>query len=294
MRPLLPARDRQDRIPGRLLISGLLFIPGLLLVSAPARGQDSGSLVTDRPDQTESAETVPASSLQLELGWTYALEGEDGIELRTHAVPGMLLRIGLGAGIEARIGFAGWISQDEEVTDPLLGPGFDQSGVGAGDAELGVKWEIAELEGAGTRIALLGGVSLPIGAEGLGSERADPTFRLAISNELSDRVSLGYNVGVLWETVDAMAAPAAALETQAYLLYTVAFGFGITERVGAFVEGFGFLGMVADRPDRHSVDGGVTLLLSDTIQLDASAGLGLTSAAEDWFVGAGVSARFPR
>jgi hypothetical protein len=293
MQPLLATRDRYDPIPRGLLISGLL-LPGLLLVPAPARGQEAGPLVTDRPDQTESAEAVPTGALQLELGWTYGLDEEDGIELRTHAVPGALLRIGLGSGIEARIGFAGWISQDEEVTDPLLDPGFDHRGAGAGDAELGVKWEIAELESAGTRIALLGGVSLPVGEAGFGSERADPTFRLAISNELSDRVSLGYNVGMQWETVDATATAADAIETQSDLLYTVAFGFGLTERVGAFVEGFGFLGMGGDRPDRHSVDGGLTLLLSDTIQLDASAGLGLNAAAEDWFLGAGVSARFPR
>lgn len=276
-------------------LRALVPIAGALFTASVVVGQEPGPIVTDRPDQTESAESVPSGFLQLELGWTYALDREDGIEVRTHAVPGALLRIGLGSGLEARIGFAGWISQDQDGTGPLRGRGFDESATGHGDADLGFKWEISELESDGTRVALLGGISLPIGDEGFGSERVDPAFRLAILNELSDRVSLGYNAGVQWETVDGSSTTAAdALDTQADLLYTVAIGFGLTERLGAFVEGFGFLGLIEDRPDRHSVDGGFTLLLSETIQLDASAGLGLNAAADDWFVSAGVSSRFPR
>jgi hypothetical protein len=282
-------RDR----PGWL--RALAPIAGSLFTVAAAVGQEPGPIVTDRPDQTESAESVPSGSFQFELGWTYALDREDGIEVRTHSVPAALLRVGLGSGLEARLGFAGWISQEQNGSDPLLDRSFDESAVGTGDADLGFKWQIAELESAGTRVALLGSVSLPIGDQGLGSERADPAFRLAISNELSDRVSLGYNAGVQWETIDG--SPDAAvrtLDTQADLLYTVAIGFGLTDRLGAFVEGFGLLGLIEDRPDRHNLDGGFTLLLSDTIQLDASAGLGLNAAADDWFVSAGVSSRFPR
>lgn len=45
------------------------FIFVALLVPATLAGQDPGSLVTDRPDQTESAEAVPSGFVQLELGW---------------------------------------------------------------------------------------------------------------------------------------------------------------------------------------------------------------------------------
>jgi hypothetical protein len=252
-------------------------------------------LVTDRPDQTESAQSVAAGLFQLEVGWTYAVERGDGLEVRSHAVPGALLRIGLGSGLEARVGFAGWITQDEEVTDPLSdpvsSPGPDASPDGAGDADLGLKWELVAPEGAGTRLALLGGITLPVGRAGVGSERADPTVRVAASNDLSERVSLGYNAGVRWETVQ---TGPDALDTQADLLYTVALGFGLADRVGAFLESFGFFGLADGRLDRHSLDGGFTVLVSDAMQLDTSAGVGLNEAADDWFVAAGASVRFPR
>ena len=262
-----------------------------MLTAPSAAAQEPGPIVTDRPDQTESAQSVAAGLFQLEVGWTYGQEIEDGIELRSHAVPGALLRIGLGAGLEARVGFAGWITQDEEPTDPLPDPDPDGSPDGAGDADLGLKWELLAPEGAGIRVALLGGITLPIGRDGVGSERADPTLRVALSNDLSERVSLGYNVGVQWETVE---AGPDALDTQADLLYTVALGFGLADRVGAFLESFGFFGLADGRRDRHSIDGGLTVLLNDALQLDTSAGLGLNAAAEDWFVSAGASVRFPR
>ncbi len=271
---------------------GVAIVGVSLMLTAPAAAaQEPGPIVTDRPDQTESAQSVAAGLFQLEVGWTYSRESEDGIELRSHAIPGALLRIGLGSGLEARVGFAGWITHDEELTDPLPDPDPDGSPDGAGDADLGVKWELLAPEGAGTRVALLGGITLPLGREGVGSERADPTLRLAISNDLSEQVSLGYNVGVQWETVE---AGPDALDTQADFLYTVALGFGLAERVGAYLESFGFFGLADGRADRHAIAGGFTLLLSDTLQLDTSAGLGLSAAAEDWFVGAGASVRFPR
>ncbi len=285
-----PRTSEEDREARRRV--GVAIVGVSLMLTAPAAAaQEPGPIVTDRPDQTESAQSVAAGLFQLEVGWTYSRESEDGIELRSHAIPGALLRIGLGSGLEARVGFAGWITQDEELTDPPPNPDPDESPDGAGDADLGVKWELLAPEGAGTRVALLGGITLPLGREGVGSERADPTLRLAISNDLSEQVSLGYNVGVQWETVE---AGPDALDTQADLLYTVALGFGLAERVGAYLESFGFFGLADGRADRHAIAGGFTLLLSDTLQLDTSAGLGLSAAAEDWFVGAGASVRFPR
>lgn len=266
---------------------------GLLGRAAHLTAQDAPDLVTDRPDQTESAESVPAGLFQLEIGWTYALEeGEGGGgEIRSHAVPEALLRIGLGSGLEARVGFAGWISEDEELAD-----GPDRTDSGVGDVEVGLKWRVVRGNGASPQIALLGGVTLPLGQEGFGSERADPTVRLSLSHDLSERVALGYNAGLSWETAvfEAPGSPTReALDTQADFLYTLALGVGLTERLGAFFESYGFLGLSDGRPDRHSLDGGLTLLLSPTLQLDLRSGFGLNEAAEDWLIGAGLSVRFP-
>jgi hypothetical protein len=69
---------------------------------------------------------------------------------------------------------------------------------------------------------------------------------------------------------------------------------GLTERLGAFVEFFGDIPTFSNSPGpANSFDGGFTYLLSNNVQLDASAGVGLSQAAEDWFASIGVSFRLP-
>ena len=97
----------------------------LLLLLVPvgtdvARAQ-SPDLVTDRPDQTESATVVQRGRLQVETGYLFARDGDvDG-----YAVPGTLFRLGLGGRLELRLGHAGIVG------------GAGRSG--AGDSELGAK-----------------------------------------------------------------------------------------------------------------------------------------------------------
>ena len=57
-------------------------------------------IVTDRPDFTESSDTVPFGRMQLEGGYTFSRVGT----LREHAFGELLLRIATGRRTEARIG----------------------------------------------------------------------------------------------------------------------------------------------------------------------------------------------
>lgn len=65
----------------------------------------------------------------------------------------------------------------------------------------------------------------------------------------------------------------------------------VTQRASVFVEYFSKL-VPSEGEDEHSVDSGVTYLLSDDVQLDLSAGVGLNHAAPDFFIGAGFAWRF--
>ena len=55
--------------------------------------------------------------------------------------------------------------------------------------------------------------------------------------------------------------------------------------------------LVAHRGQRggpaHSGNGGVTCLLRENVQLDATLGIGASDDADDWFLGVGVSVLFP-
>ena len=64
-------------------------------------------------------------------------------------------------------------------------------------------------------------------------------------------------------------------------------------KFGAYTEWFALFPHSADtaRPE-HYFNGGFTYLLSDDIQWDIRAGKGLNGAADDYFVGTGVSLRY--
>ncbi len=74
-------------------------------------------------------------------------------------------------------------------------------------------------------------------------------------------------------------------------IYSTALGFGITEKLGGFVELFGsFRNSISPE---HFLDGGFTYLVSNDIQLDLSAGTRIFFEDTNWFVNGGLSIRIP-
>lgn len=263
--------------------SSFLLCGALLLGSAPRA--EEPPLITDRPDQTESSYIVPPGLFQIEGGWAYGRGTEDGSEVTFHAFPQALLRFGLTERFELRLGVPGIAI---EATDAATGHSTER---GLVDATAGFKTVIAEEHGAAPRTAFLGTLFLPSGDEEFTSDRVDPAFRFVFSNTLSERVSLGYNVGMLWLTESDAEGN---LDTRSFFDWTVSAGISAAERLGVFVEVFGLTGVSAgDRPV-SAMDAGVTYLLRPRLQLDASASVGLSSAAPDWTFGVGASYRFPR
>ena len=238
-------------------------------VGASAQAQ-APELVTDRPDQTESAVAVPRGSLQVETGYLFA-RALDGVD--THTAPGTLVRIGLGGRTELRLGNAG-----------IIGSGGRR---GAGDSEIGAKVNlIPDAEGWRPQLAFLGGLSLPTGAEGYSSDAVDPSFLFAFAHDLTPRLSLGYNAGAAWESYGP--------DRYALVVYSLVLGVSLTDRLGTFLEIFGDRQVTGAMSTSASVDAGFTLLLDDLVQWDVSVGRRLRGPADDLFVGTGLSFRLPR
>ena len=251
---------------GRALLLGAAVLAGT--GGASAQGPE---LVTDRPDQTESATVVPRGLWQLETGYLFARDG--GVD--RHAAPGTLLRVGLGGRTELRVGHAGIMGREGRR--------------GAGDSELGAKINlIPSADGWWPELALLGAVSLPTGDHAFSSDGADPSFLLAFAHELLPRLSLGYNAGAAWES------EAGRPGRDARIVYSLALGVGLTDRLGTFLEIFGDRQVTGAVATSASVDGGLTFLLTDVLQLDVSVGRGLRGPADDLFIGTGLSLRLPR
>ena len=252
------------------MVRALLFVLVAQVGTGIASAQ-SAEMVTDRPDQTESATVVPRGLVQVETGYLFARDsGMDG-----YAVPGTLARIGLGGRTELRIGHAGIVG----------GSGRR----GAGDSELGAKINLIErADGWRPELALLGGLSLPTGDHGFSSDGADPSFLFAFAHEFRPGLSLGYNGGATWES------SAAQPDRDAFIVYSLALGVRLTDRLGTFLELFGDRQVTGPLATSASMDGGLTLLLTDIVQLDVYVGSGLRGPTSDLFAGTGLSFRLPR
>ena len=242
-------------------------------------------LVTDRPDQTESAAVVPPALVQVESGFTHVEDEPDGGDLVvSDGIGETLVRIGLVHRLELRLGFAGF--RLEEI-DTATGETSDE---GYGGATLGAKVGLLEERGARPRLALIAGTTLPSGARRFSTDAFDPFLRATASHTLSERLSLGYNLGAAWLTEEDDTGDE---DTLSVLVGTVTLGLALGERVATFVELFGESGLSAE-DDFTAFDAGATWLLLDNLQLDLSGGVGLSESASDWFAGVGVSFRLPR
>ena len=231
-------------------------------------------LVTDRPDFTESAETVARGRFQIEGGATWT-ESDEEDELSGGEV---LVRVGVAPRFELRLGVDSWVRLD------LPGEGADVDGFV--DPSLGAKAVLrhdADDRRGTPQLALIFGTTLPIGSSELREPHAQPFTVLAASWDLNDTVSLGSNLGAAYVSDGG--------EQYAELAATVAAGFGLTQKLGAYVELFGFLPEDDGGPESSYFDAGLTRLLSNDLQLDVRVGVGLDRDAADYFAGVGVAWR---
>jgi hypothetical protein len=265
-----------DRQPNRVAVLRVLGLALVLLGPAPAQ---TPPLVADRPDQTESSQTVPPGYAQFELGWTYRKE-DDNAKTTSHAFPETLVRLGIVERLELRIGFDGYIWADPEDAGRFEG---------AGDMEIGLKWKLWEEFERRPQTALLVGTSAPTGEAPFSSRRFDPSLRLAFSHTLNETFSLDYNVAGLWRTEQNARGNR---DTTASIAYSAVLGIDLTDTLGTFVEFFGETPTDSGRP-AHALDTGLTYLIADNVQFDVIGGIGLSDEADDWFVGAGVTWRLP-
>lgn len=260
----MPSLPRRGAIV-TLLLGGLFGI-----TPRTARGQTEAPLVTDRPDFTESALTVPRGDAQLESGYTFS-RADDADE---HTLGEILLRVGLTDRLEARIGLGShaWIAA----------PGEDPSGFE--DPSLGMKVVLAMEETAGVAAAVLAGTAIPIGDDDVGEDDWQPEIKLAVSRGLSETVALAANAGYARASEDGEGFDQGSA--------SLSLGIGLSERWGAYAEAYGTFPASRSGDDEAVLNGGLTFLVHPLLQLDARAGAGLTDAAPDFFVGLGIARRW--
>ncbi len=262
------------------MVSSVIIVIGIQTALGQAR-----DLITDRPDQTESSETLDPGYYQLELGWTHRENKDGGTKSEGDSYPETLLRMGILPDLELRLGFSGY--QSEKIDDRS---GVNNKETGMGDTEIGFKYDLGDERGLIPDTAFLFHLSIPSGDDEFTTNRHDPSFRFLFSHTLSDRFSFSYNLGTQWETNEDLHGDN---NTLAIFQYTTSLGLTLTERLGGFIELFGDIPLNAHGNPANSFNGGFTFQIKKNIQFDIAGGVGLSDYADDWFAGVGLSVRLP-
>jgi hypothetical protein len=250
--------------------------------SEPSEPRDpwSDSITTDRPDFTEASITVGRGVRQLEMGVTYAEDDEDGQKTQGYSYPETLFRVGTSVDwLELRLG---WTYFQERASDISSVTNFN----GSDDLYLGLKIGLTPQEGLLPEMAIVPQMSVPLGSEFSAGEvlpGLNWLYGWEINDWLSTAGSTQFNRTIDGETDEAYVEFAQS--------WTI--GYSLSDSWGAFTEWFCIVPDGADTArTQHYMDGGFTYLLSDNIQLDWRAGIGLSQASDDFFLGTGASFRF--
>lgn len=232
-------------------------------------------LVTDRPDFTESSETVPRALVQLESGATYTHEGD----ARAGSFGEALFRIGLSTRSELRVALNSYtIERRAGATEH----GLEDIAVGAKVKLVGG----GETGSPKPAVAVIVGSSFPTGASAFRSSSLEPEVKVTGAWSLTQRVAFSSNVNYAWTSdgVRRFGEPSAS----------ASLGVGVSDRLGSYVEYFGFYPRIDGAERSHFANGGVTFSVNDDLQLDARLGSQMKRRgnSRSVFLGVGVSRRW--
>ena len=240
-----------------------------LALGTPARADGcptaAADIDTDRPDTTNSSQTVPAASLQVENGINIA-SWSDGTRLD-------------GTNSRVRLGLVDCGEVLVDVPNYSFSP---RSGGVRGFTGLtpAAKWELQGLP-QGLQVSLVAGVGLPTGASGNGGDRTKPYIQIPWSQEIGGDFSLH---GMLTETFIPGAASDSLFEE------TLSLERALGEAADMFVE------YVGDYPRGETasqvLNFGGAWRFTHTQQIDFHAGFGFNRQSPRSYFGLGYSFRF--
>ncbi len=238
-------------------------------------------LITDRPDFTEASVTVGRGVVQIESGYTYLSDDNGASSSREHIFPEMLMRVGVLADwFELRVGYT-----LIEGTTHTFGEGR-ATFTGSNDLYLGMKLALTGQAGVLPEMAIVPQMFVPSGSSDHTAGETLPGVNWLYGWDVTDFIATGGSTQVNRRLDDETGDPYAEFAQS----WTI--GYSLADRVGAYTEWFCLAPDGADsNHNENYFDGGVTFLVTDNVQLDARAGVGLNEAAADMFSGLGLSIR---
>ena len=243
--------------------------------------EEADPIATDRPDFTETSSTVGLGRMQIEFGWTRFENDDDGVRTRSDSYPETLVRVGmLAEWFEFRIAY----NYSNETT---RAGGLSSRARGSEDLYLGVKLGLTEQKGVLPEMALTPQMTVPTGGSAFTADEALPGVNWLYGWDVTEWLSTAGSTQCN-RAIDDVTADAYYEFAQSWT-----FGVDITERLGGYVEWYAIFPSGGDTVEtEHYFNGGPTFKVTNDLQLDLRAGVGLNDAADDWFFGTGMGVRF--
>jgi hypothetical protein len=246
-----------------ILLTGFLFLAGTSLKAQIEK------IDTDRPDQTESAYTVPKNYIQAEFGFNKENTFYSNYDL-VH--PTLLLKYGLKR-FEFRLITTSRSTYEQLIPSPKRESGFEP-------VEIGFKAALWEAKNWIPKTSFIGSIGLPtIASKVFKADHLAPSFRFTMQNNIAKNIAVGYNIGAEWDGFSSMPT----------WIYTFAPGFELGEKWYAYIEAFGFIRK--NELPQHNIDGGLAYYISHDIKIDISGGFGISKAAPKNYGAIGISFR---
>jgi hypothetical protein len=264
--------------------AGLTLLPAAFTASARTDSKPSKTpdWAADRPGLGDSTSITPEHCVALEMGYTYTYRHRDGETSRTHDGPEATARLGVCDDVlELRLAAIGYIYSHTETS---VGTSTDH---GFSDATAGLKVRLWKQTEHLPRVCLLASTTLGLGSRAVSNRDVEPLLEATWSYKLEPNADSGFELD---GSIGAdYASDSGDRFFQGFGAVSVTYQFNL--KLAGFVEYF-VIGPASRGGDAaHYVDVGVTYMLQDWIQLDASLGVG-KHEANNLFAGAGISFLF--
>lgn len=280
------------------LFTGLALSEGRAQSSAPAPDKSGYTLFnptpadqmralsTDRPDQTESPNTVDAGHFQIEMdffNYTYNRDKSGGGNVRTRdlAVAPVNLKVGLLNNADLQLVVDPYVQSKTE--DRVAGTSDKVSGFG--DITTRLKINFWGNDGGSTAFAMMPFVKWPLSSSDVRNGDTEGGVFFMLGFELP----AGWGSAVMTE-VAFVSDGAGGYDTE--WLNSLTFAHDITEKIGAYFEVVVATSEAPGFRTQVQFDTGLTYAVSDNIQLDCGCNFGITEAAPDYQPFVGISRRF--
>ncbi len=236
-------------------------------------------LSADRPDATESPQTVDAGHIQLEMDVALYLRDRARFVEDTYAYGATNFKLGLTHNVDLQLIWA------PHVTTKTRSSGFTERIDGFSNLTIRSKINLWGNDGdTKTSFALLPFINIPLGSGSVGNDDAQGGIVLPFGMDLPNGWGLGAQLGV--EIVRNDADDGYRVDFS----QTIVLGHDIVGDLAGFVE---FLSVAPAEGDWFgTVDVGLTYAVNDNVQLDVATFIGVNSAAPDFVVFTGITWRF--